>query len=340
LVISNNANNAANFNIGLAGNGPGAGNLWDTNGGNGYSIDTTFLIVLSHTNSQANGTGTWSSRLWINPVLGGAGPTTANLLSGNFTVTGLGATTVSIGNGTGQADLSKRSQIYLDELRVGPTWASVTPGTVSAPAPVITSVLTATGTVNQAFSYQITADNSPSSFNATGLPAGLSVNTNSGAITGTPTAAGSNNVTISASSSGGTDSKTLVVVISPVPVDGNGNGIPDSWEQQYYGTNSVNPSALAANGVNTIYESYIAGLNPTNPASVLRISNFQPLASQSILQWQSASGRVYSVYWATNLMNGFQPLETNILWPQNSWTDTVHGAQAGSFYKINVRVGQ
>jgi hypothetical protein len=87
-------------------------------------------------------------------------------------------------------------------------------------------------------------------------------------------------------------------------------------------------------------EAYVAGLNPTNPASVLLISNFQPLASQSVLQWQSASGRVYSVYWATNLMNGFQPLETNILWPQNSWTDTVHGAQGGSFYRIKVQLGQ
>ena len=56
--------------------------------------------------------------------------------------------------------------------------------------PAITSPLTASGTVGVAFSYQITASNNPTSFNATGLPAGLSVNTTTGLISGTPTAAG------------------------------------------------------------------------------------------------------------------------------------------------------
>ena len=52
--------------------------------------------------------------------------------------------------------------------------------------PAITSSLTASGTVGVALSYQITASNNPRSFNATGLPAGLSVNTTTGVISGTP----------------------------------------------------------------------------------------------------------------------------------------------------------
>ena len=51
-----------------------------------------------------------------------------------------------------------------------------------ASAPVITSPLTASGTVGTLFSYQITANNTPTSFNAVGLPSGLSVNTSSGII--------------------------------------------------------------------------------------------------------------------------------------------------------------
>ena len=42
---------------------------------------------------------------------------------------------------------------------------------------MITSATTASGTVGTAFSYQITATNSPTSYSATGLPGGLSVNT-------------------------------------------------------------------------------------------------------------------------------------------------------------------
>ncbi|HAZ07854.1 MAG TPA: hypothetical protein DCZ01_04860, partial [Elusimicrobia bacterium] len=44
-------------------------------------------------------------------------------------------------------------------------------------APVITSALSSTGTAGTAFSYQITAVNSPTNFNAAGLPTGLSVST-------------------------------------------------------------------------------------------------------------------------------------------------------------------
>ena len=63
---------------------------------------------------------------------------------------------------------------------------------------MITSARTASGTVGSAFSYQITATNAPTSYGATGLPAGLSVNSGSGLISGTPTTAATSTVTLSA----------------------------------------------------------------------------------------------------------------------------------------------
>ena len=54
-------------------------------------------------------------------------------------------------------------------------------GASGAP-PSITSPLASSATVGIAYSYQITATNSPTGFNATGLAAGLSVNTNTGLI--------------------------------------------------------------------------------------------------------------------------------------------------------------
>jgi len=126
--------------------------------------------------------------------------------------------------------------------------------------------------------------------------------------------------------------------ISAPAGDADSDGIPDEWETQYFGgAANADPQAMSANGVNTIYETYIAGLNPTNPAARFGLSA-QQTASQSLLQWSVVSGRVYSIYWTTNLLAGFQPLETNIVWPQNSWTDAVHGAQAGGFYRIDVRL--
>ncbi|MGH3581657.1 MAG: putative Ig domain-containing protein, partial [Mycobacterium sp.] len=86
------------------------------------------------------------------------------------------------------------------------------PGVSTVPS--ITSALTKTGTVGTALTYNITATNSPTSYNATPLPAGLAINTTTGAITGTPTAAGTTNTTISATNASGTGTATLVFTIS------------------------------------------------------------------------------------------------------------------------------
>lgn len=80
--------------------------------------------------------------------------------------------------------------------------------------PTITSATTASGTFGASFSYTITADQSPTSYNATGLPIGLSVNTGSGAITGTPWTAGTFPVTISASNANGAGQATLTLTIA------------------------------------------------------------------------------------------------------------------------------
>jgi hypothetical protein len=82
-------------------------------------------------------------------------------------------------------------------------------------SPAITSATSASGTVGSAFSYQITATNSPTSYGASGLPAGLSVNTVTGLISGAPTTAGTSSVTLSATNSGGIGNATLTLTVSP-----------------------------------------------------------------------------------------------------------------------------
>ncbi|GAA4043059.1 YDG domain-containing protein [Flavobacterium chungnamense] len=91
------------------------------------------------------------------------------------------------------------------------TQPSLVADITSEPSPVISSVLTFSATYGvSAATYSITASESPSSFNATGLPAGLSVNTFNGEITGTPTGLpGVYPVSISATNGGGTGIATL-----------------------------------------------------------------------------------------------------------------------------------
>ena len=116
---------------------------------------------------------------------------------------------------TGTPTTAGASSVTISATNAGGTGTATLSITIKPAAPVISSATTASGTVNQAFSYQITASNSPTSYNATNLPAGLSVNTSSGAITGTPTAAGTSSVTISATNAGGTGTATLSITIKP-----------------------------------------------------------------------------------------------------------------------------
>ena len=70
-------------------------------------------------------------------------------------------------------------------------------------APVITSAGSTSGTYRTAFSFNVTASGSPVSFGATGLPAGLSINPTTGAITGTPTVSGSDTAALSVADAAG-----------------------------------------------------------------------------------------------------------------------------------------
>ena len=79
----------------------------------------------------------------------------------------------------------------------------------------IVSSLTASATRNNAFSYFITANNGVTSFTATGLPTGLSINTTTGEISGTPTAApGTYNIPLTATGPLGARTATLVLTLS------------------------------------------------------------------------------------------------------------------------------
>ena len=124
--------------------------------------------------------------------------------------------------------------------------------TIAAASPVITSATTASGRVGSAFSYQITATNAPTSYGATGLPAGLAVNTGTGLISGTPTSAATSTVTLSATNSAGTGNATLTLTIaaaSPVITSATtaSGRVGSAFSYQITATNA--PTSYGATGL-------------------------------------------------------------------------------------------
>ena len=118
--------------------------------------------------------------------------------------------------------------------------------------------------------------------------------------------------------------------------DSDSDGMPDWWEHDHFG-NDVNPNAMCSNGLNTALEAYIAGFDPKDPKAAFR-TTFLRSPSDSVLGWNTISGRIYSVWWSTNLLNGFEHIRRKIPWTMNTFTDTVHGAGSRGFYKIEVQL--
>ena len=83
--------------------------------------------------------------------------------------------------------------------------------TLADDIPGITSATNASGQQGQPFSYTITATNDPVLFSAISLPDGLSVDTNSGIISGVPLVSGTIPITIGAANAYGSNSEILML---------------------------------------------------------------------------------------------------------------------------------
>jgi uncharacterized repeat protein (TIGR03803 family) len=205
----------------------------------GFTIDSTSGLVTGSTSvpsmssvifSAANASGTGSQLVWfvVNPLppaitsAAAATVTVGELFTYYITATNnptdYGAANFAPGIGiaaggllTGTPTTAGETDMIVEAINGG----GITTGTVALTFvnPVITSGSVAYGPVNGPFQYQITSSGSPASFNATNLPAGLSIDSNTGMISGTVSATGTTAVLISSSNSYVTDSAPLNIVI-------------------------------------------------------------------------------------------------------------------------------
>jgi len=114
----------------------------------------------------------------------------------------------------------------------------------------------------------------------------------------------------------------------------------EAWKSANFTSNQLTNAVVSGDsadpdgdGFNN-YQEYIAGTNPTNALSQFVVGSGVDRAK---LNWSSVSGRVYEVYWTSNLLSSFTPLQTNIVWPQSVYTNAVQSGTGSGFYKMKVR---
>lgn len=86
-------------------------------------------------------------------------------------------------------------------------------------------------------------------------------------------------------------------------VDSDNDGLPDAWETQF----SFNPlvagdgQADADQDAQSNYAEYLAGTNPRDAQSNLKIDSISPNGKEVVIQFTAVAGKAYTIFWIASL---------------------------------------
>jgi hypothetical protein len=124
--------------------------------------------------------------------------------------------------------------------------------------------------------------------------------------------------------------------------DTDSDAIPDAWEKEKTGS-TTNLSAAHdkdGDGVSD-YDEYVAGTNPTNANSYLKIvSLISTNGTNAAITWASESTRVYNLKQNEYLTNddGWVDADPNLLSPQTNGSTTTYVLSSSSVTQLFIRV--
>jgi hypothetical protein len=125
------------------------------------------------------------------------------------------------------------------------------------------------------------------------------------------------------------------------PLDSDSDGLPDSWEQQYFGhPTAANPNSDSDNDGMTNLQEYHAGTHPLVTSSRLRINplSVSKVGNNLTFQFSAVSNRTYTVQYNTSLSNNTWTLLTTLPSSTTNRIHTITDSSAGStgqrFYRV------
>ena len=210
-------------------------------------------------------------------------------------------------------------------------------------APVVSNISNQTSTVGANVSLQVNAgdaDNDILSYSASGLPAGLSINSSTGKITGSPTTAQTKNVTITVSDGNAQDSTSFSWTINSA--SSCGGLIQEAEDASLFGTIKVGNDASASGG-KYIYAAtgtgeYYGGPSENHKAEFC--VNITNAGSYRIKTWVKAADKSHDSYFVR--VDG-QPVVAYIWDTVKGFSfaeDFVSTRGGGKYVTINLSAGE
>ena len=357
LVAGNTASNATVNTFGgglcdatasnctIVGNNIGSGN--GTSGGGGVSgcqvcngIIYNNVILSAGSGANYEGSSSFTTSCTTPPYTGGTGdisgdPQFVNAAAGNFH---LQATSPCINAGNtasapGTTDLDGNPRTVNTTVDMGAYEYQ------SASTVLLTATAGAHGTVTPASTNASIGSSPVFSIQASAYYRILSLTTNGTSVGAFNNNSTSTNFIWSNVQAAGTLNANFTDQVTPDP------GHPTYTWLHAHGfatdTNCVNGSDSPTTHGLLVWQEFLAGTDPTNPASKFCISGITPVGGSNTVQWLSSATvqAPYNLFYSTNLVNGAWTLYTNNIAPTpptNSLTLPKLGSSPAVFYKVTV----